>query len=66
MTRFQPEIFNHTKMKIRDTTNGKFVGFSFSCPPKYEGEHDVECVWNNAIAAYNFADRLERLQEKGR
>lgn len=58
--RFVPEIFNHTKMKIRDTANGKFVGFSFSNPPKYEGDA-VETVWSNPIAAHNFADRLARL-----
>lgn len=61
--RFQPEIFEFTKMKIRDTTNGKFVGFSFSNPPKYEGEHDVLCIWHNPIAAYNFAFKLEELNK---
>jgi hypothetical protein len=61
MTRFVV-IENGTKLKIRDTTNGKFVAYSYSCPPMYEGESRCKySEWANPISAQGFARKLEKI-----
>lgn len=52
-----------TGHKVRDTLNGKYVAFSFSNPPLYEGEgHNAGSVWGNYYAARGFAQRLGAMQ----
>lgn len=51
-----------TKYKILDKTNGKFVAYSYSNPPMYDGESRCKYAeWSNPISTEGFAAKMERL-----
>lgn len=51
-----------TKFKIRDTANGKYVAYSYSFPPMYEGESRCKySEWSNPLSARGFARKMEKI-----